>query len=143
MSIADFLKKKKDTQAAENKQAGLDFLAGNKNKEGITTTDSGLQYELMNEGNGQRPNAHSKVTCHYEGRLLSGKVFDSSLERGQPATFPLDRVIPGWTEGLQYMKEGAKYRFFIPEHLAYGANQVGTIPPCSTLIFEVELLKID
>lgn len=143
MGIADFLKKKKETQAADNKQAGLDFLSDNKNKAGITATDSGLQFEILTEGSGLQPNAQSKVTCHYEGRLLSGKVFDSSIKRGQPATFPLNRVIPGWTEGLQHMKEGAKYRFFIPEHLAYGASQVGAIPPCSTLIFEVELLKVD
>lgn len=143
MSIADFLRKKKETQATENKQAGLDFLAENKNKAGITATESGLQYEILTEGSRVQPTANSKVTCHYEGRLLSGKVFDSSLKRGQPATFPLNRVISGWTEGLQLMKEGAKYRFFIPEHLAYGASQVSTIPPCSTLIFEVELLKVD
>lgn len=142
MGIADFLRGKNAAQAEENKQAGIDFLNQNKTKEGIIATESGLQYEILEEGTGVRPTAADKVTCHYEGKLLDGKIFDSSLKRGQPATFPLNRVIPGWTEGLQYMKEGAKFRFYIPEHLAYGSAQVAAIPPCSTLIFEVTLLQV-
>lgn len=143
MGIADFLKNKKGALAEENKQEGIAFLNKNKDKEGVVTTPSGLQYEVLEEGTGLQPKAADRVTCHYEGQLLNGKVFDSSLKRGQPATFALNRVIPGWTEGLQYMKEGAQYRFYIPEHLAYGAAQVASIPPCSTLIFEVTLLKIE
>lgn len=143
MGIADLLKHKKDALAEENKQEGIAFLNQNKDKEGVVATSSGLQYEVLEEGTGLHPGATDRVTCHYEGRLLNGKVFDSSLKRGQPATFALNRVIPGWTEGLQYMKEGAKYRFYISEHLAYGTAQVASIPPCSTLIFEVTLLKVE
>lgn len=143
MGIAELLMKKKETMSAESKQAGIDFLTKNKGKAGVISTASGLQYEILEEGTGLQPNAMSSVTCHYEGTLINGKIFDSSLKRGQPATFPLNRVISGWTEGLQYMKEGAKYRFYIPENLAYGGSQVATIPPYSTLIFEVQLLKVD
>lgn len=143
MSIADLLFKKKQERAEANKKAGEDFLAENQMKTGIVALSSGLQYEILSETEGSRPGAASAVTCHYEGRLLDGKIFDSSLKRNQPATFPLNRVIAGWTEGLQLMSEGSKYRFFIPPHLAYGDRQVGSdIPPNSTLIFEVELLKI-
>lgn len=125
------------------KEAGEKFLEENGKKEGVHTTASGLQYVIENEGTGKQPGATDNVTVHYTGRLLDGKVFDSSVARGEPATFPLNRVIPGWTEGLQLMKEGAKYVFFIPSDLAYGAQGAGRdIPPHSTLIFEVELIKV-
>lgn len=125
------------------KEAGEKFLAENGKKEGVRTTASGLQYVVEKEGTGKSPKADDQVTVHYTGRLLNGKVFDSSVSRGEPATFPLNRVIPGWTEGLQLMKEGGKTVFFIPSDLAYGANGAGPdIPPHSTLIFEVELIKV-
>ena len=125
------------------KEAGSKFLEENGKKEGVHTTASGLQYVVEKEGTGKQPKATDNVTVHYTGRLLDGKVFDSSVSRGEPATFPLNRVIPGWTEGLQLMKEGAKYVFFIPSDLAYGAQGAGRdIPPHSTLIFEVELIKV-
>ena len=126
-----------------NREAGEKFLAENGKKEGVHTTASGLQYVIEKEGTGKSPSATDNVTVHYTGRLLDGRVFDSSVSRGEPATFPLNRVIPGWTEGLQLMKEGAKYVFFIPSDLAYGAQGAGRdIPPHSTLIFEVELIKV-
>ncbi|MCH5214451.1 MAG: FKBP-type peptidyl-prolyl cis-trans isomerase [Muribaculaceae bacterium] len=126
------------------REAGEKFLAENGKKEGVHTTASGLQYVVEKEGTGRQPKATSNVTVHYTGRLLNGQVFDSSVSRGEPATFPLNRVIPGWTEGLQLMKEGAKYVFFIPSDLAYGAQGAGRdIPPHSTLIFEVELIKVE
>lgn len=110
----------------------------------VTTTASGLQYEVLTEGTGAKPSATSSVTVHYKGTLTDGKVFDSSYDRGQPATFPLNRVIPGWTEGLQLMAEGSKYRLTIPPALGYGAAGAGSaIPPNSTLVFEVELIKIN
>ena len=125
------------------REAGEKFLEENGKKEGVHTTASGLQYVVEKEGTGKQPKATDEVTVHYTGRLLDGKVFDSSVARGEPATFPLNRVIPGWTEGLQLMKEGAKYVFFIPSELAYGAQGAGRdIPPHSTLIFEVELIKV-
>ncbi len=125
------------------KEAGAKFLEENKNREGIKETASGLQYIVEKEGEGAQPSATDEVTVHYTGRLLDGTVFDSSVQRGEPATFPLNRVIPGWTEGVQLMKEGAKYTFFIPSDLAYGAQGVpNAIPPHSTLIFDVELIKV-
>lgn len=125
------------------KEAGVKFLEENGKKEGVHTTASGLQYVVEKEGTGKSPKATDNVTVHYTGRLLNGKVFDSSVSRGEPATFPLNRVIPGWTEGLQLMKEGGKNVFFIPSDLAYGAHGAGNdIPPHSTLIFEVELIKV-
>lgn len=125
------------------REAGEKFLEENGKKEGVHTTASGLQYVVEKEGTGKSPKATDEVTVHYTGRLLDGHVFDSSVSRGEPATFPLNRVIPGWTEGLQLMKEGAKYVFFIPSDLAYGAQGAGNdIPPHSTLIFEVELIKV-
>ena len=143
MGISDFLFKKKQEKAMENLKEGEDFLAKNKEKENIISLESGLQYEVLTEAEGAKPNASNSVTCHYEGKLLNGKIFDSSVKRNTPATFPLNRVISGWTEGLQFMSVGSKYRFFIPPHLAYGDRQVGSdIPPNSTLIFEVELLGI-
>ena len=123
--------------------AGEAFLKENSSKEGVITTKSGLQYKVLQEGNGKSPKATDSVRCHYEGMLIDGTLFDSSLQRGEPATFPLNGVIAGWTEGLQLMKEGAKYRFFIPYLLGYGANGAGnSIPPYSTLIFDVELIEV-
>jgi FKBP-type peptidyl-prolyl cis-trans isomerase FklB len=143
MGIADKLFQMKNEKAAANLKAGQDFLEANKQKPGITALPSGLQYEIITEGTGKKPLASNKVTCHYHGTLIDGTVFDSSVKRGQPATFPLNMVISGWTEGLQLMPEGSKWRFFIPPHLAYGERQTGAhIGPNSTLIFEVELLGI-
>ncbi len=128
----------------DNKVIGEKFLAENASKEGVKTTASGLQYTVITEGTGPNPAVTDKVTCHYHGTLIDGEVFDSSYDRGEPATFELNRVIPGWTEGLQLMKEGSKYRFFIPQDLAYGANPRpgGPIKPFSALIFDVELIKV-
>ena len=125
------------------KEAGEKFLAENGKKEGIITTKSGLQYQVLREGNGKAPKATDQVECHYEGTLIDGTKFDSSYDRGQTATFPLNQVIAGWTEGLQLMTEGAKYRFFIPYQLGYGERGAGaSIPPFSALIFDVELVAV-
>lgn len=130
------------TSPEENKAAGLAFLAENTKKENIITTASGLQYEVLTEGKGPSPIATTSVTVHYLGTTLDGKEFDSSYSRNAPATFPLNRVIAGWTEGLQLMNVGAKYRFFIPSELAYGERGAGgDIGPNAALIFEVELLE--
>ncbi|SPL71400.1 putative FKBP-type peptidyl-prolyl cis-trans isomerase FkpA precursor [Acinetobacter stercoris] len=130
-------------EAAANAKAGSAFLAENAKKTGITTTKSGLQYQVLQKGSGKSPKASSRVSVNYEGRLLDGTVFDSSIARNQPVEFQVSQVIQGWTEGLQLMKEGAKYRFFIPANLAYGETGSGdAIGPNSTLIFDVELLKI-
>jgi FKBP-type peptidyl-prolyl cis-trans isomerase FklB len=135
-----------DKAAEEDQQAIADgkvFLENNGKREGVVTTKSGLQYEVLQEGTGRSPKATDKVRCHYEGRLLDGSVFDSSYSRSEPADFGLNQVIPGWTEGVQLMKEGAKFRFFIPYLLGYGERGAGSsIPPYSTLIFDVELLKV-
>nr|MBP7274004.1 FKBP-type peptidyl-prolyl cis-trans isomerase [Saprospiraceae bacterium] len=126
------------------KDEGAKFLAENGKRKGVVTTDSGLQYEVMKEGTGASPKATDKVTVHYHGTLTDGTVFDSSVQRGQTIDFPLNQVIPGWTEGLQYMKEGGKTRFYIPYNLAYGERGAGgIIKPFSTLIFEVELFKVN
>lgn len=123
--------------------AGDTFLAENKSKDGIQVTDSGLQYRVVEEGSGETPQSTDQVTVHYTGKLIDGTVFDSSVERGEPTQFGVTQVIPGWVEGLQLMKPGAKYEFFIPQELAYGAQgSQGAIPPFSALIFEVELIKI-
>ena len=144
MGIADILFQRNQKKAAENLEAGQAFLAENAQKEGVVTLDSGLQYQVITLGEGQKPTATNQVTCHYHGTVISGNVFDSSVERGQPARFPLNRVIKGWTEGLQLMPVGSKFRFFIPPHLAYGERAVSAeIGPNSTLIFDVELLGID
>lgn len=125
------------------KKEGEAFLAENAKKEGITVTKSGLQYEVLSEGTGKKPKATDTVRCHYEGRLLDGTVFDSSYKRNEPADFGLQQVIAGWTEGVQLMSEGAKYRFYIPYMLAYGEGGAGgMIPPFATLIFDVELIKV-
>ena len=143
MGIADKLFQLKNEKAAANLKAGEEFLESNKQKPGIVALPSGLQYEIIMEGTGPKPTATSKVTCHYHGTLIDGTVFDSSVRRGQPATFPLNQVIKGWTEGLQLMSTGSKWRFFIPPNLGYGDRQVSAqIGPNSTLIFEVELLGI-
>jgi FKBP-type peptidyl-prolyl cis-trans isomerase FklB len=143
MGIADKLFNMKNEKASANLKTGQDFLEANKKKPGVHALPSGLQYEVITEGTGIKPLARNKVTCHYHGELIDGTVFDSSVKRGQPATFPLNMVIKGWTEGLQLMSVGSKWRFFIPPHLAYGDRQTGAhIGPNSTLIFEVELLGI-
>lgn len=135
-----------EKQKAESQKAiseGKAFLEENAKKEGVVTTKSGLQYEILTEGTGKQPKATDTVRCHYEGSLINGSVFDSSYKRGEPAEFGLNQVIPGWTEGVQLMKEGAKYRFYIPYLLGYGENGAGSsIPPYSTLIFDVELIKV-
>lgn len=125
------------------KEVGEKFLAENAKNDGVTVTASGLQYSVIKEGTGKKPKATDKVVCHYEGTLIDGTIFDSSIKRGEPATFPLNMVIAGWTEGLQLMAEGAKYRFFIPYNLAYGeAGAAGSIPPYAALIFDVELIEV-
>lgn len=130
--------------AAENIKIGEAFLAENKAKEGVITTESGLQYLVLTQGTGDvHPTASSKVTVHYHGTLLDGSVFDSSVERNEPISFKLSQVIKGWTEGVQLMVEGEKVRLFIPSNLAYGNSSAGAIKPGSTLIFDVELIKID
>jgi len=129
-------------QSAENKEKGQAFLDENGAKPGVVTTESGLQYEVITQGTGAKPAASDTVEVNYEGALLDGTVFDSSYERGQPASFPLSGVIRGWTEGLQLMSVGSTYRFFIPSDLAYGDQGNQSIPPGSTLIFKVELLSI-
>ncbi len=123
--------------------AGKKFLEENKLKEGVVTTESGLQYEVIKMGKGAKPTATDKVKVHYHGTLTDGTVFDSSVDRGEPVTFALNQVIPGWTEGVQLMPVGSKFRFYVPQELGYGARQAGSIPPYSTLIFEVELLGIE
>ena len=148
--VQEFFAKQEEKQKAEAaekgkaaKQDGEKFLAENGKKEGVITTASGLQYQVLREGNGQSPKATDTVECHYEGTLIDGPKFDSSYDRGQTATFPLNQVIAGWTEGLQLMKEGGKYRFFIPYELGYGERGAGaSIPPFSTLVFDVELVSV-
>lgn len=135
-------RQKDSTAGLENKKDGEKFLADNKGKDGVKTTPSGLQYKVVKEGTGPRPSKTSTVTVHYKGTLLDGKEFDSSYKRGQPATFPLNQVIPGWTEGVAMMNTGAKYEFWIPGDLAYGPQgSPPTIPPNATLHFEVELIS--
>ena len=148
--VQDYFQKqeqKLQAQRAEagkaHKEAGEKYLAENAKKEGVITLPSGLQYQVLKEGNGKKPTAKDTVQCHYEGFLIDGTVFDSSIQRGEPATFPLQQVIAGWTEGLQLMQEGAKYRFFIPYRLAYGEGGAGSsIPPFAALIFDVELIQV-
>ena len=128
---------------AENIEKGKAFLAENAKKEGIVTLPSGLQYQVLQEGNGKKPSATDRVKCHYEGTLIDGTLFDSSIKRGQPAVFGVNQVSKGWVEALQLMSEGSKWRLFIPSELGYGAQQAGEmIPPHSTLIFEVELIEV-
>ena len=149
ISKASAVKNKAETEANKIKYApimkeGQDFLDQNKKRAGVQTTASGLQYEVLTAGTGVKPLATDSVLVHYKGTLLNGKQFDSSYDRGEPISFPLNRVIPGWTEGVQLMPAGSKYKFFIPYNLAYGERGAGAdIPPYSTLIFEVELLKVN
>lgn len=125
------------------KAAGEAFLAENAKKDGVVTLPSGLQYQVLKEGNGKKPSATDQVVCHYEGTLIDGTVFDSSYKRNEPATFGLNQVVAGWTEGVQLMSEGAKYRFFIPYNLAYGERGAGAqIPPFAALVFDVELIQV-
>ena len=135
---------KRQEEAKANKEAGEKFLAENKTKEGVQTTESGLQYIVLKEGTGAKPTTSSKVKVHYHGTLINGTVFDSSVDKGEPAEFGVTQVIKGWTEALQLMNVGAKYKLFVPSNLAYGANPRpgGEIKPNSTLIFDVELLEI-
>ncbi|MBC5773225.1 FKBP-type peptidyl-prolyl cis-trans isomerase [Pontibacter sp. KCTC 32443] len=143
MQLQQEMGQKQGAAAAENQKAGEAFLAENKNKAGVKTLPSGLQYEVLNEGSGKSPSASDKVTTHYHGTLIDGTTFDSSYERGQPATFPVNGVIAGWTEALQLMKEGAKWRLYIPSNLAYGSQGAGdVIGPNATLIFDVELISV-
>jgi FKBP-type peptidyl-prolyl cis-trans isomerase FklB len=139
----ELLNKERAAQGKVHKEAGEKYLAENGKKENVITLPSGLQYQVLREGNGKKPSAHDKVKCHYEGFLIDGTVFDSSVQRGEPAVFGLQQVIAGWTEGLQLMQEGAKYRFFIPYRLAYGEGGAGQmIPPYAALIFDVELIEV-
>ena len=148
--VQEYFRKKEEKLNAERaekgkvaKADGEKYLAENAKKEGVTVLPSGLQYMVLKEGNGNKPKATDTVKCHYEGFLIDGTVFDSSVERGEPAEFALNQVIAGWTEGLQLMQEGAKYRFFIPYILGYGEGGAGaSIPPFATLIFDVELLEV-
>ena len=148
--VEDFFRKQEERQRAEAaekykgaKSEGEKYLSENAKKEGVVTLPSGLQYQVLKEGNGKSPKATDKVVCHYEGMLIDGTMFDSSVLRGEPATFPLNGVIAGWTEGLQLMKEGAKYRFFIPYQLGYGERGAGaSIPPFATLVFDGELIEV-
>lgn len=133
---------KRKEEAAQNLALGQKYLEENAKKEGIKTTASGLQYQVIKEGEGERPNLKSRVVTHYTGTLMDGKVFDSSIERGEPATFPLNAVIQGWQEGIPLMKKGSRYRLFVPAALGYGENSPSTIPPNSVLIFDVELIDI-
>lgn len=142
-AVQDFFSRKAEEQAKAAKAEGENFLAENAKKGGVKTLPSGLQYKVLREGDGRKPSATDKVECHYEGTLINGEVFDSSYRRGETATFGLNQVIKGWTEGLQLMQEGAKYRFFIPYNLAYGEHGAGqSIPPYAALIFDVELIKV-
>lgn len=141
--VNTFLQKQQEEMGKAVREDGERFLAENAKKEGVTVLPSGLQYTVIKEGNGAKPLATDRVKCHYEGTLPNGTIFDSSYKRGEPAIFPLNGVIAGWTEGVQLMNEGAKYRFFIPYHLAYGERGAGqAIPPYAALVFDVELIEV-
>ena len=141
--VNTFLQKQQEEMGKAVREDGERFLAENAKKEGVTVLPSGLQYTVIKEGNGAKPLATDRVKCHYEGTLPNGTIFDSSYKRGEPAVFPLNGVIAGWTEGVQLMNEGAKYRFFIPYHLAYGERGTGqAIPPYAALVFDVELIEV-
>ena len=141
--IQDYFEKAEKEKLSKNLEEGKAFLAENAKREGVVSLPSGLQYEIITEGTGKKPSATDKVSCHYHGTLINGTVFDSSVMRGQPAEFPVSGVIQGWVEALQLMSEGAKWKLFIPSNLAYGERGAGqSIEPNSTLIFEVELLKV-
>lgn len=141
--INDYFMKLQQERLEINKQAGAEFLEINRHKAGVVELPSGLQYEILKQGTGAKPSANDKVKCHYHGTLINGTVFDSSVQRGEPATFGVSQVIPGWVEALQMMPVGSKWRLFIPSNLAYGEHGAGdVIEPNSTLIFDVELLDI-
>ncbi|WP_251620297.1 FKBP-type peptidyl-prolyl cis-trans isomerase [Odoribacter lunatus] len=141
--LQDYFDKLESEKGANAKAKGEKFLAENKNKEGVITLKSGLQYKILKEGNGKKPKATDTVKCHYEGRLINGTVFDSSIRRNEPAEFPVNGVIAGWVEALQMMNIGSKWQLYIPSELAYGAHGAGqSIGPNETLIFDVELLDI-
>lgn len=143
MGVSDILQKRKKEQAEKNLKDGNEYREEYGKRESVVTLPSGLQYEIITEGDGARPGPKSTVKCHYHGTTISGKIFDSSVKRGQPASFPLNSVIAGWTEALQLMAVGSKWRLIIPPHLAYGDQQISKeIGPNSTLVFEVELLDI-
>ena len=142
--IEEFFKSKQELTAKKAQGEGAAFLAENANREGVISLESGLQYEILTEGNGQIPTINDKITAHYHGTLIDGTVFDSSVDRGEPASFPVNGVIAGWTEALQIMPVGSKWKLYVPSDLAYGERGAGQIiGPYSTLIFEVELLSID
>lgn len=142
--IQEFFSKRQEELLKENTEAGIKFLEENSKKEGVTTLASGLQYEIITEGNGSKPSATDRVKCHYHGTLIDGKVFDSSVDRGQPAVFGVNQVIKGWVEALQLMPVGSKWRLYIPSDLAYGAQGAGEmIGPNTALVFDVELLGIE
>ena len=141
--VQDFFTELEANAGAMNEELGKKFLEQNAQQEGVKVTESGLQYLILKEGNGVKPGPEDAVTVHYTGRLIDGTVFDSSVERGEPATFAVGQVIPGWVEGLQLMSEGAAWRLFIPSNLAYGPHGTGPIQPNSTLIFDVQLIKVN
>ena len=142
-TVSEFMQKQQAEAGKAVREAGEKFLAENAEKPGVVVLPSGLQYTVITEGTGAKPKATDRVKCHYEGTLTNGQVFDSSYRRGEPAVFPLNGVIAGWTEGVQLMAEGAKYRFFIPYHLAYGERGAGqSIPPYAAVVFDVELIEI-
>jgi len=138
-----YFKKKQEAKSKELSEEGIKWLEENGKREGVITTASGLQYEVLSEGTGAKPTATDKVKVHYTGTFIDGKIFDSSVQRGEPIVFPLNGVIRGWTEGIQLMTIGSKYKFYIPYNLAYGERGREGIPPFSTLIFEVELIEIN
>lgn len=141
--ISAKMQQKQKEQSELSRKEGQTFLQNNRKNDNVTETPSGLQYTVIKQADGPKPKASDKVRVHYHGTLLNGSVFDSSVQRGEPIVFPLNQVIAGWTEGVQLMSVGSKYRFYIPADLAYGDQPVGSIPPGSTLIFEVELLAIE
>ncbi len=141
--VSEHFQKLAEEQYAKVKAEGEAFLAANAKKEGVVTLPSGLQYEVLVEGNGKKPKASDRVRCHYEGTLIDGTLFDSSVRRGEPAVFGVSQVIAGWVEALQLMAEGSKWRLYIPQNMAYGAHGAGeNIPPYSALIFDVELIEV-
>lgn len=142
-TLQEFMEKQQGGQGKENLEEGVQFLAENLNKKGVVETASGLQYKVLEEGDGEKPSPDDQVKCHYHGTLIDGTVFDSSVQRSEPAVFPVNGVIPGWVEALQMMSTGSKWRLFVPSDLAYGENGAGgSIGPNTTLIFDVELLEI-
>lgn len=141
--VSDHFRKVAEEAFTKIKETGISFLEENKKREGVITLPSGLQYMVLKDGSGKKPKASDRVRCHYEGTLIDGTIFDSSIKRGEPAVFGVSQVIAGWVEALQLMSEGAKWRLFIPQELAYGAHGAGEqIPPYSALIFDVELIEV-